>query len=67
MEKVRPKQLGEPFLGRLDQALDVFVSYSIDDRSFADEMVGVLERRGRRCWIADRDIPPGVLHGPNRS
>lgn len=39
---------------------DVFVSYSTEDCAFVDEMVRALELLGRRCWIAHRDIPPGV-------
>lgn len=42
------------------QRHDIFVSYSSKDRVFADETVRALEVRGRICWIAPRDIPPGV-------
>lgn len=38
----------------------VFVSYSNDDRGMADEVVQALEADGLPCWIAHRDIPPGV-------
>lgn len=37
----------------------VFVSYADENRSFADELVRLVEARGRRCWIAPRNIPPG--------
>jgi hypothetical protein len=39
---------------------DIFVSYSSKDSVFADEIVRALEVGGRICWIAPRDIPPGV-------
>jgi hypothetical protein len=39
---------------------EVFISYSSKDNAFADELVRSLEARGRICWIAPRDIPPGV-------
>jgi hypothetical protein len=38
----------------------VFVSYSSKDSSRVDRIVGALEDRGRTCWMAPRDIPPGV-------
>ena len=41
-------------------AHDVFVSYSHVDKPVADAAVAALERRGIRCWIAPRDIIPGV-------
>jgi hypothetical protein len=41
-------------------AHQVFVSYSSKDSAVANKMVGALEERGRVCWIAPRDIPPGV-------
>ncbi len=37
---------------------NVFISYSQPDRECAFEMVGRLEARGIRCWIAPRDITP---------
>jgi hypothetical protein len=38
---------------------EIFVSYSSKDQGFAD-LVRALERGRRVCWIAPRDIPPGV-------
>jgi hypothetical protein len=38
----------------------VFVSYSSKDSSQVRRIVGELEKRGRLCWMAPRDIPPGV-------
>ena len=37
----------------------VFISYSSKDRKIADAVVGGLEQRSVRCWIAPRDIEPG--------
>jgi len=41
-------------------AHDVFVSYSSKDKPIADATCAKLEARGIRCWIAPRDILPGV-------
>ena len=37
----------------------LFVSHVSEDRAAAMEIVGELERRGMRCWIAPRDVRPG--------
>jgi hypothetical protein len=39
--------------------LFLFVSHVSEDRSDAEDIVGELERRGVRCWIAPRNIRPG--------
>lgn len=39
---------------------DVFISYSSRDKPTADAACAVLESEGVRCWIAPRDILPGV-------
>jgi biotin transporter BioY len=44
-------------------AHDVFVSYSSDDKPTADAVCATLENNGIRCWIAPRDILPGVDWG----
>jgi len=41
----------------------VFVSYSSDDKPTADAVCATLENKGIRCWIAPRDILPGVDWG----
>ncbi|HVK03268.1 MAG TPA: toll/interleukin-1 receptor domain-containing protein, partial [Armatimonadaceae bacterium] len=41
-------------------AHDVFISYSSRDKEAADAIVAALERDGISCWIAPRDIQPGV-------
>ena len=38
---------------------DVFLSYSSQDKTWADAACAVLERQRIRCWIAPRDITPG--------
>jgi uncharacterized protein YraI len=40
-------------------AQDVYISYSIKDKSIADAICVNLEADGIRCWIAPRDIAPG--------
>ena len=44
-------------------AHDVFISYSTKDKPIADAVCATLERRGIRCWIAPRDILPGMDWG----
>jgi hypothetical protein len=39
---------------------DVFVSYSHPDKASADAACATLEQAGIRCWIAPRDIVPGM-------
>ncbi len=42
---------------------DVFVSYSSADKQWADAATAVLERQRVRCWVAPRDITPGMEWG----
>jgi hypothetical protein len=42
---------------------DAFISYSSRDKTAADAACAVLESTGVRCWIAPRDIRPGVEYG----
>jgi hypothetical protein len=42
---------------------DVFVSYSSDDKPTADAVCATLESKGIRCWMAPRDVLPGVDWG----
>jgi hypothetical protein len=44
-------------------AHDVFISYSTKDKLAADAVCARLEGRGIRCWIAPRDILPGMDWG----
>jgi biotin transporter BioY len=41
-------------------AHDVFISYSSADKPTADAVCATLENRGVRCWIAPRDVLPGM-------
>jgi hypothetical protein len=41
-------------------AHDVFISYSNKDKVVADAVCAKLEEKGIRCWIAPRDIIPGL-------
>lgn len=47
-------------LGRIPMANDVFISHSSKDKVMADAICAGLEARGIRCWIAPRDVLPGV-------
>ncbi|MBM3225213.1 MAG: TIR domain-containing protein [Candidatus Tectomicrobia bacterium] len=41
-------------------AHDVFISYASEDKATADAVCHGLEAQGIGCWMAPRDIPPGV-------
>jgi hypothetical protein len=41
-------------------AHEVFISYSSKDQAAAEAVCGALEEQGIRCWIAPRDVLPGV-------
>jgi hypothetical protein len=41
-------------------ALDVFISYALADKLTADAACAALEAEGIRCWIAPRDVLPGM-------
>lgn len=38
----------------------VFISYATADRNEALKVCEAIERRGTRCWISMRDVPPGA-------
>jgi TolB-like protein/Tfp pilus assembly protein PilF len=40
----------------------VFISYASPDKNAADAIVAALERRGIQCWIAPRDVTPGLFY-----
>ncbi len=42
---------------------DVFVSYASADKAVADAVCNTLESAGVRCWIAPRDVVPGMEYG----
>jgi len=42
---------------------DIFVSYASTDRDVAFRIVSFLEEHGIPCWVAPRDVPPGVEYG----
>ena len=46
-----------------EMAHDVFISHSARDKPYADAVCAKLESRGIRCWIAPRDIEPGMDWG----
>lgn len=41
---------------------DVFISYSSQDKSVADAVCAGLEAKKIRCWIAPRDLLPGMMY-----
>lgn len=44
-------------------AHDVFISYSAKNKAAADAACGMMESQGIRCWIAPRDVLPGMEWG----
>jgi TIR domain-containing protein/Sel1 repeat-containing protein len=44
-------------------AFDVFISYASEDKIVADAVCATLESHAVRCWIAPRDVLPGVAYG----
>ena len=44
-------------------AHDVFISYSAKYKTTADAVCAMLESEGIRCWIAPRDVVPGMEWG----
>jgi hypothetical protein len=55
-------QFSSSYQGRVSGTVnhDVIISYSSLDKPTADAICAGLEMRGIRCWIAPRDILPGV-------
>jgi TIR domain len=56
-------QFGCGGFGHDEMAFDTFISYSSKDKTAADAVCAMLESAGVRCWIAPRDITPGVEYG----
>jgi TIR domain/Sel1 repeat len=44
-------------------AYDVFISYAKEDKIVADAVCATLESHAVRCWIAPRDVLPGMAYG----
>jgi hypothetical protein len=44
-------------------AHDVFISYASEDKTVADAVCAMLESHAVRCWIAPRDVLPGMAYG----
>jgi hypothetical protein len=56
-----PKEIGENIEKPVETiSHDVFVSYSSMDKTVANSIVAYLEKDGIKCWIAPRDVLPGV-------
>ncbi len=55
-------QVPSSYEGRVSGTInhDIIISYSTQDKPIADAVCAGLEARGIRCWIAPRDILPGV-------
>src|SRR5579862_9484804 len=44
-------------------AHDVFISYATEDKRVADAVCAAVDARGFRCWMAPRDVTPGMPYG----
>ena len=44
---------------------DIFVSYTTPDRRIADDVVSFFETQGIDCFIAPRDVDPGMAYAAN--
>ena len=42
---------------------NIFISYSTKDRYFANAICSWLEENDLKCWMAPRDISPGIQYG----
>jgi phosphate transport system substrate-binding protein len=40
--------------------MDIFISYATADKAVAEAACAALEAKGIRCWIAPRDVVPGM-------
>ena len=49
-----------PEAERAIPAIDVFISYSHEDKNVSDAVCHALESDNVRCWVAPRDILPGM-------
>jgi TolB-like protein/Tfp pilus assembly protein PilF len=43
-----------------EYAYDIFISYSSIDKTAAESVCSILEQNGISCWMAPRDITPGL-------
>lgn len=41
-------------------SIDAFIAYASKDKTLADTACSILEAAGMSCWIAPRDIKPGI-------
>ena len=44
----------------MEREFDVFISYSTNDKLIANNIVSYLENNNIKCWIAPRNITPGL-------
>ena len=53
---------GDAHLTPAKQSADAFISYASHDKGVADAICGALECAGVACWIAPRDVTPGMFY-----
>jgi TolB-like protein/Tfp pilus assembly protein PilF len=54
--------MSEDSANQANAGRDVFVSYASQDVAIADAIVAALEKNGIKCWIAPRDVTPGLQY-----
>jgi hypothetical protein len=65
----KPQAIASPMVNRVqetpasDNKFDVFVSYAHQNKPTADAACAMIEAEHIRCWIAPRDIVPGMDWG----
>src|ERR1019366_6393724 len=61
-DRAEPETPRGPATKETAEVARVFISYASADKPAADSICSGLERGGITCWIAPRDVTPGVFY-----
>src|ERR1019366_9840654 len=61
-DRAEPETPRGPATKETAEVARVFISYASADKPAADSICSGLERGGIACWIAPRDVTPGVFY-----
>jgi TolB-like protein/Flp pilus assembly protein TadD len=61
-DRAEPETTQGPATKETAEVARVFISYASADKPAADSICSGLERGGITCWIAPRDVTPGVFY-----
>jgi TIR domain len=61
-DRAEPETTQGPAATEAAAVARVFISYASADKQAADSICAALERGGIVCWIAPRDVTPGVFY-----